>query len=70
MEIKYRLLIPVIQSMKCKVDKLLSFRTRRVLIILLKAIKLTVTQSNKQLQEGIENKNILNKKSAIGKMYT
>lgn len=56
--------------MKCKVDTLLSFRIRRVLIISLKAIKLTVTQSNKLLEEGIENKKILKKKSVIGKMYT
>lgn len=34
------------------------------------AIKLTVTQSNKLLQEGIEKKKILKKKSVIEKMYT
>lgn len=48
----------------------MSFRTRRVLIISLKAIKLTVTQSNKLLQEGIEKKKILKKKSVREKMYT
>lgn len=29
-----------------------------------------MTQSDKLLQEGIENKKILKKKSVIGKMYT